>query len=79
MEAAGERGQAEQIGGEIARLLADGVEPDEIAVVLRSPDRHGPLYESVLAGFGIPVAVEAGCPPPARRSGAGWRRCCAGR
>ena len=62
MEAAGERGQAEQIGGEIARLLADGVEPDEIAVVLRSPDRHGPLYESVLAGFGIPVAVEARVP-----------------
>ncbi len=62
MEAAGERGQAEQIGGEIARLLADGVKPDEIAVVLRSPDRHGPLYESVLAGFGVPVAVEARVP-----------------
>ena len=47
---------------EIARLLADGVKPDEIAVVLRSPDRHGPLYESVLAGFGVPVAVEARVP-----------------
>jgi ATP-dependent helicase/DNAse subunit B len=62
MEAAGERGQAEQIGGEIARLLAGGAKPDEVAVVLRSPDRHGPLYESVLAGFGIPVAVEARVP-----------------
>lgn len=62
MEAAGERGQAEQIGGEVARLLATGVEPDEIAVVLRTPDRHGPLFESVFAGLGIPAAVEAKLP-----------------
>jgi ATP-dependent helicase/DNAse subunit B len=62
MEAAGERGQAEQIGGEIARLIATGIDPDEIAVVLRQPDRHGPLYEEVLGGFGIPVAVEARIP-----------------
>lgn len=57
--AAGERGEAEQIGGEIARLLDSGVEPDEIAVVVRSPDRHGPLFDEVLAGLGIPVAVDA--------------------
>ena len=62
MEAAGERGQAEQIGVEIARLLADGVRPDEVAVVLRNPDRDGPLYESVLATLDIPVAVEARVP-----------------
>jgi ATP-dependent helicase/DNAse subunit B len=62
MEAAGERGQAEQIGGEIARLIADGTEPDEIAVVLRRPDRDGPLYEEVLEGFCIPAAVEARIP-----------------
>jgi RecB family exonuclease len=62
MEAAGERGQIEQIGGEIARLLSDGIAPDEIAVVLRHPDRYGPLYEQVLSGFGIPVAVEARIP-----------------
>ena len=54
-------------------LLADGVEPDEIAVVLRSPRSPRP-----------PVRERAGelrrsrsrwrpaCPPPARRSGAGW-------
>jgi ATP-dependent helicase/DNAse subunit B len=62
MEAAGERGQAEQIGAEIARLLAAGVPADEIAVVLRNPDRDGPLYESVLATLGVPVAVEARLP-----------------
>ena len=62
MEAAGERGQAEQIGGEIARLVAGGVEPDDIAVVLRTPDRYARLYEAVLADFEIPVAVEADVP-----------------
>jgi len=62
MEAAGERGQAEQIGAEIARLLCEGTSPDEIAVVVRTPDRDGPLYEAVLAGMGIPVAVDATIP-----------------
>jgi ATP-dependent helicase/DNAse subunit B len=62
LEAAGERGQAEQIGTEIARLIATGVDPDGIAVVLRQPDRHGPVYEEVLERFGIPVAVEARLP-----------------
>jgi len=57
--AAGERGEAEQIGGEIARLLDSGVAPDEIAVVVRSPERHGPLLDEVLSGLGIPVAVDA--------------------
>src|SRR4029079_9055777 len=71
MEAAGERGQAEQIGGEIARLLADGVAPDEIAVVVRTPNRYGPLCESVFASFGIPVAVEAKIPLTGTGSGRG--------
>ena len=62
MEAAGQRGQAEQIGGEVARLLAAGVRADEIAIVLRNPDRDGPLYESVLASLAIPAAVEARVP-----------------
>src|SRR6266511_2166730 len=59
LSAAGERGEAEQIGGEIACLLHSGVEPDEITVVLRSIDRLGPLYAEVLSGLGIPVAVDA--------------------
>ncbi len=62
MEAAGERGQVEQIAAEIARLLDDGTAPDRIAIVLRDPDREGPLYESVLAACGIPVAAEARIP-----------------
>ncbi len=62
LECGGERGEAEAVGGEIARLLADGVAPDEIVVVLRHPDSRGALYRQVLAGFGIPVAVEASVP-----------------
>jgi ATP-dependent helicase/DNAse subunit B len=57
--AGGERAEAEQIGGEVARLLDSGVEPDDIAVVVRSPDRRGPLLDEVLGGLGIPVAVDA--------------------
>ena len=60
--AAGERAEAEQIGGEIARLLDSGTDPDEIAVVIRSPERHGPLLDEVLGGLGIPVAVDASVP-----------------
>jgi ATP-dependent helicase/DNAse subunit B len=62
IEAAGERGQVEGIAAEVARLIDSGTAPDEIAIVLRDPDREGPLYESVLTGCGIPVAVEAHLP-----------------
>ena len=40
---AGERGEAELIAAEVARLLAAGAEPDEIAIALRDPARRGPL------------------------------------
>ncbi len=62
LECGGERGEVEAIGGEIARLLADGVAPDDILVVLRHPDSHGALHRQVLSGFGIPAAVEASVP-----------------
>jgi len=62
MECAGELGEAEAIGGEIARLLAAGTNPGDIAVVLRHPASHGPLLGRVLERLGIPVAVEADVP-----------------
>jgi RecB family exonuclease len=62
LECAGERGEAEAVGGEIAHLLADGVPADDIVVVLRRPDAHASLYRQVLAGLGIPIAVEASIP-----------------
>ncbi len=59
LDSAGPRGEAEAIGIEIARLLADGHEPDEIAIVVRHPDSSGPVLAAVLATLGIPVALEA--------------------
>ncbi|MDX6663082.1 MAG: hypothetical protein QOG09_1184 [Solirubrobacterales bacterium] len=69
LEAAGERGQAEQIGQEIVALLDQGVEPDRIAVALRDPDRYGLLYRSVLGAVGIPLAIEARIPLGATATG----------
>ena len=71
LEAAGERGQAEQIGAAVARLIADGAAADEIAIVVRTPNREGPLYESVLSRFGIPVATEARVPLARTATGRG--------
>jgi ATP-dependent helicase/DNAse subunit B len=71
LEAAGQRNQAEQIGGEVARLLADGVAPDAIAVVVRDPDREGPMLHDVFDSFQIPVAVEARVPLRATATGRG--------
>ena len=62
LRSAGERGEAEAIGGEIASLLAAGEDPGGVAVALRSPDARGPLYRNVLESFGIPVALEADLP-----------------
>jgi ATP-dependent helicase/nuclease subunit B len=71
LECGGERGEAEAVGGEIARLLAEGVRPDDAVVVLRRPEAHGALYHQVLGGLGIPVAVEASVPLPHTAVGRG--------
>ena len=71
LECAGERGEAEAVGAEVARLLADGVAADDIAVVLRSPDGRGPLFGQVFGSFGIPVAVEASLPLSRTAAGRG--------
>ena len=71
LECGGERGEAEAVGGEVARLLAAGVPADGIAVVLRHPERRGPLFARVFEGFGIPVAVEASVPLARTAAGRG--------
>ncbi len=71
LRSAGERAEAELVGGEIASLLAHETEPDEIAVVLRSPARSGRLWAEVLGRLGIPVAVEASMPLEATAVGRG--------
>jgi ATP-dependent helicase/DNAse subunit B len=62
MQSAGERGEAEAIGIEIARLLRSGYAPDDVAIVLRHPSTSGPLMASVLGDLGVPVALEAPAP-----------------
>jgi ATP-dependent helicase/DNAse subunit B len=62
LECGGELGEAEAVGGEIARLLADGVPPDEITVVARDVSRRGPSLGRILTRLEIPVAVETTVP-----------------
>ena len=78
LECAGERGEAEAIGGEVARLLADGVDPGDIAVVVRHPLAPGRCSRACSRGFGIPVARRgARAASTARPSAAASSRCCA--
>jgi ATP-dependent helicase/DNAse subunit B len=59
LRSAGERGEAETIGAEVAKLIFAGADPAEIAIVVRDPVRHGPLLASVLESYGVPTALEA--------------------
>jgi hypothetical protein len=71
LRSAGARAEAEAIGAEIAKLLDDGAEPTEIAVVLRDPRRRGPLIASVLESYGIATALEAELPVASTSVGGG--------
>lgn len=62
LRSAGERGEAEAIAVAVAGLLADGCEPEQIAIVVRDPTRRGPLIASVLESYGVPTALEAEVP-----------------
>lgn len=69
LRSAGERGEAEAIATEIARLLVAGADPEKIAVVVRNPGRRGPLIASVLESYGIPTALDAEVPIPSTAVG----------
>jgi ATP-dependent helicase/DNAse subunit B len=69
LRSAGERGEAEAIGAEAARLIAGGADPGEIAIALRDPERRGPLVASVLESYGVAVALEAELPVAATAVG----------
>ncbi|MGE5282552.1 MAG: PD-(D/E)XK nuclease family protein [Chloroflexota bacterium] len=62
LRSAGVRGEAEAIALEVARLLAAGENPEEIAIVVRDPARRGPLLASLLESCGVPTALEAEVP-----------------
>lgn len=69
LRSAGARGECEAIGIEIAKLLSSGVEPAEIAIVLRDPVRHGPRLAEILESYGIATALEAELPVSATATG----------
>lgn len=62
MESAGERGEADAVALEAARLVAGGVEADDILVTTRHPAADGPLLAAVLEEHGLPSALEASIP-----------------
>ena len=71
LRSAGERGEAEAIGVEVAKLVAEGADPAEIAIVLRDPARRGPRVASVLESYGIATALEAELPVAGTAVGGG--------
>jgi len=62
LRSAGERGEAEAIAAQAAKLIAAGAAPEAIAIAVRDPVRRGPLLASVLESQGIAVALEAEVP-----------------
>ena len=62
LSSAGERGEAEAVGLEIARLLDAGTGADAIVITLRSPSLEGPRFASVMREMGIPATLEAHLP-----------------
>lgn len=71
LRSAGERGEAEAIAAEAAKLVASGADPAEIAIVVRDPGRRGPLLASLLESYGVPAALEATIPVGATSVGGG--------
>jgi ATP-dependent helicase/DNAse subunit B len=69
LRSAGARGEAEAIAVEVARLLAEGTDPEQIAIVVRDPARRGPLLSHVLESYGVPTALEAEIPVAATSVG----------
>ena len=57
MQGGGERAELELVADRIAGLLAGGMNPEEIAVVVRRPGATAPLLGEVFAAAGIPFAM----------------------
>jgi RecB family exonuclease len=69
LRSAGTRAEAEAIAARVSRLVHDGADPAEIAVVLRDPARRGPEVQAALEANGIATALE--CELPVARTGVG--------
>jgi ATP-dependent helicase/DNAse subunit B len=62
LRSAGERGEAEAIAAEAAKLIAAGADPAVIAIAVRDPVRRGPLLSAALEAHGIAAALETEVP-----------------
>jgi RecB family exonuclease len=69
LRSAGERGEAEAIAVEVAKLLARGADPARVAIVVRDPARRGPPIAATLESCGIAAALEAELPVAATAVG----------
>jgi len=62
VEASSRYKEVENIGGEIADLLASGESPTDVAVVVRHIETYGEMLEDVFTRYGIPHRFETGVP-----------------
>jgi hypothetical protein len=62
VEAPGRYSEVEFIGSEVSRLLANGVNPRDIAVAVRHIETYGEMIEDVFRRFGIPFRFQTGVP-----------------
>jgi hypothetical protein len=56
---AGTRGTLELVGDVLLETIAAGTSPEQIALVVPSVERYRAPLETVLAGLGVPYAIEA--------------------
>ena len=67
--AAGRRAEVELVGAQVLELLRGGVEPGDVAVVLRRPQDYASLLEQVFGAYGIPFSIDR--PVPLGHTGLG--------
>ncbi len=58
LEAGGERAEVELVAAWLRERLEEGMAPEELALVERSPERRATLLRSVFAAYGVPVALD---------------------
>ena len=60
--AGGQRAEIELVGARVLDLLRAGVEPGDVAVVLRRPGDYASLLEQVFGAYGIPFSIDRRVP-----------------
>ena len=60
--AGGQRAEIELVGHRVLELLRAGVEPGDVAVVLRDPGGYASLLEQVFGAYGIPFSIDRRVP-----------------